>query len=150
MSAEPIISSLKNENKFLTDVKTPRHEFQIDEPERVGGTDKAPDPVEMSLGALGACTAMTLKMYYVHKKVDWTQIDVHVHSELRKIDKETASEAVQAMANNGKVRYVKKTIYIDSDMDEKSLERASIIAEKCPVNLMMKNGCMMETVVERV
>ena len=145
MDAQPVIASLVNENKFLTDVKTARHEFQIDEPEKVGGSDAAADPVDVALGALGACTAMTLKMYYAHKKLDWTQIDVHVRSELRKIDKETASEELKAMANNGKVRYVNKTIYITSDMDEKMIERAGLIAEKCPVNLMMKNGCVMET-----
>lgn len=149
MNTEPIISSLKNENKFLTDVTTGRHKFLVDEPERVGGTDMAPDPVDVSLGALGACTAMTLKMYYVHKELDWTQIDVHVKSELRKIDKETASEELKAMANNGKVRYIEKTIYIKSDMDEKMIERAAVIAEKCPVNLMMKNSCPMETIVKR-
>jgi putative redox protein len=149
MNTEPVISSLKNENKYLTDVKTSRHHFQIDEPERVGGTDKAPDPVDISLGALGACTAMTLKMYYLHKELDWSQIDVHVRSELRKIDKETASDELKAMANNGKVRHIEKTIYIKSDMDDKMIERASMIAEKCPVNLMMKNSCQMETVVKR-
>lgn len=149
MNAEPIISSLKNENIFLTDVKTSNHEFQIDEPEQVGGTDKAADPVEFALGALGACTAMTLKMYYDHKKLPWEQIDVHVRSELRKIDKETASDELKAMANNGKVRYVEKIIYITADMEEKMIERASMIAEKCPVNLMMKNGCHMETIVKR-
>lgn len=149
MNTEPIISSLKNENKFLTDVKTSRHQFQIDEPERVGGTDQAPDPVEIALGSLGACTAMTLKMYYAHKNLDWTQIDVHVRTELRKIDKETASEELKSISNNGKVRYIEKTIYIKSDMDDKMIERAAMIAEKCPVNLMMKHGSQMETIVKR-
>lgn len=149
MNTEPVISSLKNENKYLTDVKTSRHHFQIDEPERVGGTDKAPDPVDISLGALGACTAMTLKMYYLHKELDWSQIDVHVRSELRKIDKETASEEMKAMANNGKVRHIEKTIYIKSEMEDKMIERAAMISEKCPVNLMMKNSCQMETIVKR-
>ncbi|MCH8569226.1 MAG: OsmC family protein [Balneolales bacterium] len=149
MDTTPVISTLINENKFLTSIKTVNHTFSADEPIEAGGTDTAPDPVKLALGALGACTAMTLKMYYKHKKTEWSQIDVHVKSELISIDKEKDSEALVRMANNGKVRKVTKTIYIRSDMDDKLLSRASIIAEKCPVNLMMKNSCLMETIVNR-
>lgn len=150
MANVPVVSTLLNENSFLTDIKAGNHQFQSDEPVDLGGSDKATDPMSMALASLGACTAMTLKIYYAHKQTSWDKIDVHVNSELQHIDKSTAPEDVLSMANNGKVRTITKVIHIKSDMDDKLLERAAIIADKCPVNLMMKKGCKMETIIKRI
>jgi len=150
MNKAAVISSLINEDNFLTNIKASDHMFQADEPLAAGGTDLATDPLSMALGALGACTAMTLKIYYAHKGIDWQNIEVHVSSELISINKDTAPELHIAMANNGKIRKVLKTIYIKSDISDKLLERTAIIAEKCPVNLMMKNSCLMDLQIKRV
>src|SRR5690349_8737519 len=48
---------------FRTDVRAGEHAFVADEPRSVGGTDAGPTPYDYLLGALGACTAMTLRMY---------------------------------------------------------------------------------------
>ena len=37
--------------------------FLADEPRAAGGDDAGPDPYTLLLGALGACTAMTLQLY---------------------------------------------------------------------------------------
>ncbi|MCC5934198.1 MAG: OsmC family protein [Balneolales bacterium] len=150
MAQNKIISVLESEKGFYTEIKAGSHTSIADEPIEAGGTDKAADPVSIALGGLGACTAMTLKIYFAHKKLDWEKIEVHINHELMAIDKDTASEELKAMANNGKVRKIFKKIYIKSDMEDKLLSRAAIIAEKCPVNLMMKRSCPMESIVERL
>ncbi|AXJ00325.1 putative redox protein [Cyclonatronum proteinivorum] len=150
MAQHPIISVLESKNGFFTDIKAGNHQLIADEPEDMGGTDKAADPLSIALSALGACTAMTLKIYFAHKKLNWEKIEVHITHELLSIDKNSASDELIAMANNGKVRKLYKKIYIKSDMEDKLLNRASIIAEKCPVNLMMKRSCPMETEVIRL
>ncbi len=147
---KPVISTLYKEEKFFTHIKTETHHFSADEPESAGGEDESPDPVTLALGSLGACTAMTLKIYYDFKETPWEKIEVMITSKVENIDKETASEATKAAAHNGKVRHINKKILITSDMDDKKLERATVIAEKCPVNLMMKNSTIMHTIVERV
>ena len=43
------------------------HVWNADEPIEVRGTDQAPNPYEMLLGALGACTTLTLRFYASHK-----------------------------------------------------------------------------------
>lgn len=150
MASIPVVSTLLNENNFYTTIQAGKHKLEGDEPKNLGGTDKAVDPLSMSLAALGACTAMTLKIYYAHKQTDWEKIEVEVSSELEIIDKKSASEEMLAMANNGKVRKITKVISIKSDMDDKLLGRAALIAEKCPVNLMMKRSCPMETIIKRI
>jgi putative redox protein len=52
---------------YATAITTGRHALTADEPERNGGADVGPAPFDLLLSALGACTAMTLKMYAEHK-----------------------------------------------------------------------------------
>ena len=40
-----------------------RHRLLADEPAAAGGQDRGPTPYELLLMALGACTAMTLRLY---------------------------------------------------------------------------------------
>jgi len=46
-----------------------RHTWTADEPVDLGGTDIGPTPYELLLGALAACTCMTLALYCRHKGI---------------------------------------------------------------------------------
>jgi len=45
------------------DVTTGNHTFKVDEPEVLGGTDLAANPVQLVLAALGACQAITYRVW---------------------------------------------------------------------------------------
>ncbi len=45
------------------DVATGRHTFKVDEPEVLGGTDLAANPVQLVLASLGACQAITYRVW---------------------------------------------------------------------------------------
>ncbi|WFT42474.1 OsmC family protein [Acinetobacter baumannii] len=54
------------------------HQWFADEPTDKGGQDTAPNPVQLLLSALGACTTITLEMYANHKgiKIEHVQVDL--------------------------------------------------------------------------
>lgn len=45
------------------DVTTGHHSFKVDEPEALGGTDLAANPVQLVLASLGACQAITYQVW---------------------------------------------------------------------------------------
>ena len=70
---------------------TSGHEFASDEPERRGGTNTGPAPFDLMLGSLGACTAITLRMYADRKQWNLGAIDVKLR--LTKEGEEPADRA---------------------------------------------------------
>ena len=46
-----------------------RHEWNADEPINSGGTDSGPNPYELLLGSLAACTCVTIAWYCQFKKL---------------------------------------------------------------------------------
>src|SRR5262249_23162517 len=55
------------QGRFQQEVSVGRHRFLADEPVAVGGLDSGPNPYDLLVAGLGACTAMTLRMYAERK-----------------------------------------------------------------------------------
>lgn len=108
---------------YTVRLRTDAHELHCDEPRSVGGADKGPSPVELTALALGACTAMTLRMYAGRKewKLGATEVDVRV----------------EAGEERGSRRMV-RTIRLDAgDLSSEQQERLIEIAGRCPVHRML-------------
>ena len=61
---------------FRTQITAGKHMLIAGEPESAGGRDEGMSPYDLLLSALGACTAMTLKLYIERKKLPITKVEV--------------------------------------------------------------------------
>ena len=59
--------------RFQQEVISGAHRLLADEPVSMGGLDSGPDPYELLLAALGACTSMTLRLYADRKQLPLTR-----------------------------------------------------------------------------
>jgi putative redox protein len=97
------------------------HVLYADEPLALLGKNTGPGPTELVLMALGACTAITVRMYAARK--EWTIDRIAVR--LRWAPEFTAIE---------------RDIEIDGPLDAEQRARLFAIAEKCPVHKILTGG----------
>ncbi|RMG02057.1 MAG: OsmC family peroxiredoxin, partial [Nitrospirae bacterium] len=58
------------------------HTVKADYPEPAGGTDRAPNPIELLLAALGACIEGALYEFAVHEGIEITGMTINIDGEL--------------------------------------------------------------------
>ncbi len=72
---------------FQQEIIVGSHHLLADESVNVGGLDSGPGPYDFLLAALGACTAMTLRLYAERKKLPLTRAQVRLrHSRIYAAD----------------------------------------------------------------
>src|SRR5919109_5619618 len=96
---------------FRTQVTAGGRQLIADEPKEAGGTDAGPSPYELLLAALGACTAMTLKMYVGRKKLPITDVEVLLSFDRIHID-DCESCVKEERSNDHEVQHISRLIYV--------------------------------------
>jgi putative redox protein len=114
--------------KFGQKVRIGPHEIPADEPREEGGDDTGPEPHELLLAALGACSSMTVKLYADRK--GWP---------LRSVE-------VRLTGQRGEAGYrIERSLRLEGDLTDEQKARLVEIAEKCPVARTLKGTIAIET-----
>ena len=124
---------------FRTQITAGKHQLIADEPNEAGGTDAGPSPYELLLAALGACTAMTLKMYVERKKLPITDVEVSLTFDRIHID-DCESCVKEERLNDQEVQHISRLIYVTGDVTEEQKERLLYIAGRCPVHVTLHSN----------
>jgi uncharacterized OsmC-like protein len=116
-------------SRYLEKIAVGSHVLQADEPVDVGGNDEGPNPYELLLSALGACTAMTVRMYAERKK--WPLEDVQVRLTYAKVH---ADDCATCESESRTIDQIELEISFRGSFTEEQRNRLMEIAGKCPVH----------------
>jgi uncharacterized OsmC-like protein len=137
--AEVIVHSVGN---LRQEIDAGSHTFYADEPVDAGGDNIAPNPYELLLGALGACTSMTLQMYARRK--GWPLEGVEVRLSHRRDYMRDCEECAEKAT---RIDVIDRRITLQGNLDQAQRLRLLEIAEKCPVHRTITGSIKINDVI---
>ncbi|AZR30422.1 OsmC family protein [Xanthomonas vasicola] len=106
---------------YTVSIHDGQHTWSGDTQPVYGGADAGPDPESQVLGALGACTAITVSMVAARKQWSLTAVHVHLHYTQRG----AAGTAIT------------REIVLDGALDDEQRARLMEVADKCPIHRLL-------------
>jgi uncharacterized OsmC-like protein/alpha-beta hydrolase superfamily lysophospholipase len=126
---EGVLVAETRNGRFEQSIIAGPHRYLADEPVSVGGNGSGPSPYEYLLASLGACTAMTIRMYADLKKIPLTRAAVQLrHDKIHAVDCENCE------TKEGKIDRIEREITLEGDLTPEQRAKLMEIADKCPVH----------------
>ncbi|WP_300567766.1 OsmC family protein [Flavobacterium sp.] len=117
---------------YKTEIKSATNTIIADEPKEVGGNGLGFAPKELLASSLGACTAITLRMYADRK--GWNLTDVKVEVEFN-WDEENSKSVIN------------RKIALFGTLDDTQRERLLKVANGCPIHKILSNPIEITTIL---
>lgn len=123
------------DHKFQQEIYTDHHHWFADEPTQMGGQNSGPDPYEHLLAALGACTAMTLRMYANLKKIPLEHVEVSLSHQRNYLE-----DAEKSDDKSSKIEALIRNVQLTGPLSDAEKHRLLDIADRCPVHKTLHNN----------
>ena len=117
-----------------------RHDWHADEPANAGGTDTGPNPYELLLGSLAACTCITISGYCQHKGLPLESVSTTY--DFSRIHADDCKEC--DMPDRGFIEKITSNVHIEGRFDDAQRKRLAQIARRCPVHKTLAHGVTIE------
>ncbi|MGH1493436.1 MAG: OsmC family protein [Acidimicrobiales bacterium] len=128
---------------YRVDITNGVHTWRADEPVELGGDNTGPNPYDLLLGSLAACTSITLSMYAKRKGIDMTSLSVeYTYNKIHADDCDKCDDS-----HSGMIDHVTSRIFIDGNFDEATRNRLIDIAQRCPVHKTLEKGIVFDETV---
>jgi putative redox protein len=108
---------------YAVTVKAGQHTLISDEPADHGGRGAGPTPYDLVLAGLGACSAITLRMYADRKQLTIRSLEINL-----------------SFHKEGERSIIRRIVHLDADLTPEQRARFADIIERTPVTLTLKNG----------
>ncbi len=114
---------------FHQEIFIDSHRLAADEPPESGGSGRGPDPYDLLLASLGACTSITLTMYAQSEGLPLRGVTTRLqHSNVH------ADDCAECETEEGKIDRIELNIGLDGPLSDEQRSQLLGIAEKCPVH----------------
>ena len=134
------VAVMSRSGGYLQNISIGQHRIQADEPVEAGGGDAGPNPYELLLAALGACTSITLRMYSNRKR--WPLEDIRVRLMHAKIH---AEDCLGCETKEGLVDRIEREILLVGNLTDEQRQILLEIANNCPVHRTLTSEIHIET-----
>jgi putative redox protein len=119
---------VRSQDGLTQSIEIRDHRLIADEPLDGGGADAGPNPYELLLSALGACTAITVRLYAQRKGWPLERVEVALHHE-----RIHAEDCANCETQDGYLDQITKDLTFFGPLDAEQRLRLAEIAERCPV-----------------
>lgn len=121
---------------FRVELRAGEHVWYADEPESMGGTDTGPNPYEMLLGSLAACTLITVSLIASKENIPVDAVSAKFEYD------RVHGDDCEACDELGKpyLHQITTHIFVDGTFDEKQSARLERIVTRCPVHRTLEDG----------
>ena len=117
---------------YRQEITSSAHSFASDATKEFGGGDSAPNPHELLLGSLGACTAITMQMYA--KRKGWDLTAVNVKCEEKQVENEGKKSSL-----------ITRHIDIEGNLTAEQIDGLRVIADKCSIHKLLEGPKQIQT-----
>ncbi|MGH8619861.1 MAG: OsmC family protein, partial [Burkholderiales bacterium] len=131
-AAGEVVVAETREGKFTQAIAMGPHHLRADEPVAAGGDDTGPSPYDLLLAALGACTAMTVRLYADLRKLPLDRVRVRLRH--AKIHAQDCADCADCETREGKIDRIERDITLEGALDDAQRAKLMEIADKCPVH----------------
>ena len=143
-AAAPAIAGVRvaeaGQGRFAQEILAGRHRLRADEPQSAGGDDSGPTPYDLLLAALGACTAMTIRLYAERKRLPLERVTVELSHE-----KIHAADCAECDTREGRIDRIETAIILEGALDEPQRAKLLEVAGRCPVHRTLHSEVRIST-----
>lgn len=126
---DTVVVTETKRGKFQQRIAIGPHRLIADEPVDAGGMDSGPTPYDLLLAGLGACTAMTVRLYADAKGIPLARVGVDLtHAKVY------ATDCAECETKDGKIDRIERVVRLEGDLDAATRAKLLEIANKCPVH----------------
>jgi putative redox protein len=124
-NSETITVTETGRGKYQLEARVNGSTLLMDEPVSAGGLGSGPNPYDLLSAALGACTAMTIRLYANHKGWPLKRVETAVR---------------HSRANLNARDHFELEIALEGELDASQRARILEVAGRCPVHLTLTRG----------
>jgi len=132
-----VIVSENGLGPYQQTVRLGKHSLIADEPVALGGEDAGPEPFDLLLASLGACTSITLRMYAERKRLPLTGVSVELTHD--RVDVEGHGHG------HGQQDRISRTIRLEGDLTAEQRNSLLAIANKCPMHRTLRSATRIDS-----
>lgn len=117
---------------FGTSIRMGPYSLTADEPVSAGGLGAGPNPYDLLMASLAACTTMTVRLYANRKGMALERVEARVQQVARR----SAGAAQDAF---------ERELELVGELTDDERARLLVIAERCPVSRTLAGGSQIRT-----